>query len=268
MSSDVVSSPDVGLLQVREFLVAKGDLLKIVGEGVRKAFDEVIDGPRTGRYCLDQLEKTEKTYIGTKVEIVLRAELGLERGLDLDNSIAGHEVDTKFTVGKTWTIPIEAVGKLCLLVYGWDDKSECGLGLLRITDDVLNPGKNRDGKRGVSAAGKEKIDWLAKGPMPKNFMLDLPEELRNLIMSAPTGRGAIRALFENVTGKIIPRKVVEQVARQKDPMKRAREVKAILAAEGLRVLCATYKADREEFVRNGFTAFQRDDWLSIRVTKP
>ena len=39
---------------------------------LREALDEVIDTPRTGRFTLSQLEKTEKTYIGTKVEILVR----------------------------------------------------------------------------------------------------------------------------------------------------------------------------------------------------
>ncbi len=50
------------------------------GHAIRQSFDEVFDGQRTGRYALAQLSKVEKTYIGTKVEIVVQAEFGLERG--------------------------------------------------------------------------------------------------------------------------------------------------------------------------------------------
>ena len=73
-------SPDIELDQVQRFLAAKPDLGLVVGNGLREAFDEVIDGARTARYRIEQLEKTEKTYIGTKVEIVLRDGLELERG--------------------------------------------------------------------------------------------------------------------------------------------------------------------------------------------
>lgn len=38
----------------------------------RSAIDEVIDTARTGRFFLSELEKTEKTYLGTKFEILLR----------------------------------------------------------------------------------------------------------------------------------------------------------------------------------------------------
>ncbi|MBC8771938.1 NaeI family type II restriction endonuclease [Stenotrophomonas maltophilia] len=260
----VVPAPyDQGLIQVRDFLIAKPDLLGVVGRAIRKSFDEVIDGPRTGRYCVEQLEKTEKTYIGTKVEIVLRTELGLERGHVLDNLIVGHEVDTKFTVGSTWMIPREALGQLCLLVTGEDNTGRCGMGILRMVPEVLTNGANQDGKKSVSALGRGQITWLAQGPMPRNFMLDLPDAARNAIMSASSGRQAIWALFRHATGRLIPRAVIEQVAQQRDSAKRAREAKAILAAEGIQVLCATYMEDRAEIVRHGFTHFNDDDWLSM-----
>lgn len=260
-------SHDQGLLQVRDFLIAKPDLLGVVGRAIRKSFDEVIDGPRTGRYRVEQLEKTEKTYIGTKIEIVLRTELGLERGLVLDNLIATHEVDTKFTIGNTWMIPREALGQLCLLVTGDDNVGRCSMGILRMVPEVLTNGENQDGKKSVSASGKLKITWLAQGSMPRNFMLDLPDIARNAIMSAPSGRQAIGALFRNAMGRLIPRFVIEQVAQQKDSAKRAREAKAALAPEGIQVLCATYMEDRAEIVRHGFTHFNDDDWLSMPMRR-
>jgi hypothetical protein len=257
---------DPALTLVSNFLSAKPDLLGVVGRAIRKSFDEVIDGPRTGRYCIDQLEKTEKTYIGTKVEIVLRNELGLGRGQLLDNLIMGHEVDTKFTIGSTWMIPREALGQLCLLVTGDDNAGTCRIGILRMIPEVLTNGANQDGKKSVSAHGKNQVTWLACGPMPRNFMLDLPSGVRETIMTSPSGKQAIRALFLNATGRIIPRSVIEQVAQQKDPLKRAREAKEILATDGIKVLCATYMEDRAEFIRHGFTPINDDDWLSIPIT--
>ncbi|MDY0918436.1 NaeI family type II restriction endonuclease [Pseudomonas viridiflava] len=259
----IPTQSDTALCEVRDFLLAKPDLLGVVGRALRRSFDEVIDGPRTGRYSIDQLEKTEKTYIGTKVEIVLRAELALERGRKLDNLIMGHEVDTKFTIGSTWMIPREALNELCILVRGNDLAGMCGIGILRMASTVLTNGANQDGKRSVSSLGKSQITWLAQGIMPRNFMLDLPEQARNMVMLAPSGRKAIWALFRYATGIVIPRSVIEQVAQQKDAAKRAREAKAILAQEGIQVLCATYKEDRAEFIRNGFTQFNDGDWLSI-----
>ncbi|WP_035354680.1 NaeI family type II restriction endonuclease [Edaphobacter aggregans] len=39
---------------------------------LRRAIDEVIDSARSNRFTLIEIEKTEKTYIGTKIEILLR----------------------------------------------------------------------------------------------------------------------------------------------------------------------------------------------------
>lgn len=256
---------DSALVEVATVLLRDGDLLSKVGRALRTAFDEVIDAPRTGRYCIEQLEKTEKTYIGTKVEILLRKALLLERGRLLDNLIAGHEVDTKFTIKSDWMIPQEAMNQLCLLVRADDSKGICELGLLRMTPEVLGAGKNRDGKKSVSAAGKRQIRWLVQGPMPRNFMLDLEDTVRTRVLSQPSGRQRVRSLFMNATDVLIPRDVIEQLAQQRDAVKRAREMKATLAEEGFQVLCATYLADREVMIANGFWPTERDEWLSLRT---
>lgn len=257
--------PDLALAEVRKAL-ARPELLDIIGHAIRKSFDEVIDGPRTGRYRIEQLEKTEKTYIGTKVEIVLRAELNLERGGKLDNLIAGHEVDTKFSLRTDWMIPREALGEICLLVTGSDNTGQCAAGLLRAAPEMLSKSENQDRKRSISKAGRDKIEWLVKGAMSRNFMLDLPEDARNAILKAPSGKQGIHTLFRMATNRLIPRRVIEQVARQKDALKRAREAKAILEPEGFRVLCAKYQADRAGFLQHGFGAFSKDDWLSVPKT--
>ena len=53
---------------VEWFQAQKGDLALRFRDVVRHGIDEVIDGGRTGRWSVDQLVKTEKTYIGTKIE--------------------------------------------------------------------------------------------------------------------------------------------------------------------------------------------------------
>src|SRR5690606_36087339 len=88
---------------------------------IRAAIDEVIDAPRTGRVHASELEKTEKTYIGTKVEILVRNYFRLPKGI-LDLRIAGYDVDVKNTLGSTWMIPREATGKPCILVASAEDR--------------------------------------------------------------------------------------------------------------------------------------------------
>lgn len=57
-----------------------GRIVQEVPELLREVIDDVIQTPTTGRRSYDELEKTEKTYIGTRVEIMLRALLSLPRG--------------------------------------------------------------------------------------------------------------------------------------------------------------------------------------------
>lgn len=258
---------DVELAAVHANLEKISDLQRTVGAVMRQALDEVIDGPRTGRHCIDDLEKTEKTYIGTKVEILLRHALELSRGNILDNFIAGYEVDTKFSLTSGWMIPQEARGSICLLATLDERNSTASLGLLRMTPQVLTNGKNRDGKCTVSATGKKEIQWLLeKTPMPENFLLHLDESLRNLILMQSSGKRRVEELFMGVTNKLIPRSVVLQVIQLPgDPLKRAREAKKNLSARGYRVLCANYNSDSAQMIAAGFTPESSDDWLSLKI---
>jgi len=76
---------------------------------LRQAIDEVIDPARSKRFTLEEIDKTEKTYLGTKIEILLRNYLDVERGPPLDLLIDGVPVDVKNTIRKAWTIPNEAL---------------------------------------------------------------------------------------------------------------------------------------------------------------
>lgn len=89
---------------------------------IRGALDMLLDGQHTGRYRWEQLHKTEKTHAGTLVEIALARTLRLADGRTLDYTIAGAEVDCKFShrLGG-WMIPPEAEGKLLLLVQASDE---------------------------------------------------------------------------------------------------------------------------------------------------
>jgi len=257
---------DDALDAVAASLLSVPDFESKVTEAIRAALDEVIDGARTGRYSIKQLEKTESTYIGTKVEILLRHALEFPRGKRLDNLIAGHEVDTKFSIKTSWMIPKEARDQLCMLVTADEHKSVMSLGLIRATDRVLTRGLNRDGKVSVSAEGRAQARWLLdQVPMRENFLLHLSPEVREAILSPESGKKRVEALFTRVTDRLIPREVVRQVIRlHGDPMKRAREAKANLSVLGYRVLCARYDDDRQQMLDAGFNPQSKDEWLSLR----
>lgn len=59
------------------------------GYAIREALDQIYDGQRTGRWDYTQLMKTEKTHVGTLVEIWLQREFGFDDGDELDYLIAG-----------------------------------------------------------------------------------------------------------------------------------------------------------------------------------
>src|SRR4051812_311950 len=76
---------------------------------LRETYDQLYDGQRTGRFSWDQLRKTEKTYMGTIVEINLHREFEWEDGLVMDYRIANAEVDCKFSQSLGgWEFPPEA----------------------------------------------------------------------------------------------------------------------------------------------------------------
>ena len=257
---------DPAIKEIEKFIKSKKNVSELISKGLRQAFDEVIDGPRTGRFKIEQLEKTEKTYIGTKVEIIIRTLLALPRGTTLDNSICGYEVDTKFSLTGAWMIPREAIDQICMLIKANDNLGTFSVGLLRTTLNNLTQGKNQDGKRSVSSQGKENITWIIKNEnLPRNILLDLPPDIREKIMSPTSGVQRIKALFTNVTNQIIPRTVIEQVAQQKDALKRAREMKKVLADSNYKIVCAAYAIDQKYFIEQGFENFKDDDWLSIKL---
>ena len=121
---------------------------------IRQTYDQLLDGQRTGRWDYRDLRKTEKTHMGTLVEINLHREFEFEDGRAMDYRIAGVEVDCKFSQSpRGWQIPLEATGYVCLLLWADDGLGLFSGGLLRISEDVLRPGGNRDQKRTLNAAG-------------------------------------------------------------------------------------------------------------------
>jgi len=234
------------------------DLEAVFARAVRKAIDEVIDGARTGRYRYEELETQEKTYIGTRIEIVVRTELGLERDGKLDTVIAGWPVDFKWSARGSWMIPREAVGELCLLLSGDEAGGTFSVGLLRCEEDYLNRVPNQDAKRTVSKAGKQQIRWLVRrGVLPVNFLATLDEPTRAAVLAQPAGQARVREFFSRVTGRPVPREVIPTLAIQADPMRRIRKDKADRLA-GMKILSGHYKASREAAALLGYTLGKRD----------
>lgn len=208
----------------------------------RSAIDEVIDTARTGRYFLSDLEKTEKTYLGTKFEILLRDWLNVPRGVVLDLLIGGQEVDVKSTTsgGFGWMVPPEAINQMCILLRVNDQNSTCAVGLVRARPDYLRAGQNRDAKTSFSAAGRDNIWWLVQDfAYTPNFWTLIDNEARAYIMQPKGGAERLARLFESCLETPVSRVLIASIAAQDDFMKRIRRnggARDFLAPKGIAIL--------------------------------
>ncbi|WP_282202113.1 NaeI family type II restriction endonuclease [Kitasatospora fiedleri] len=208
-----------------------------IAGALRTAMDEILDGQHTGRYQLSQLHRSEKSYLGTKVEIVLANALGLEPGEQMDLSVAGCEVDLKFTMGRHWLFGAEQVGQVCLLLQLDEARSEWSAGLLLVEEDLLLPGANRDGKRPLSRPGRESIQWLFhRMALPHNTLLGLAPGQVAAILSYRSAQERVVELLRTAQHRRINPASMATVAMQPDYMKRVRDVRPRLAQEGIVVL--------------------------------
>jgi hypothetical protein len=236
---------------------------------LRQAIDEVIDTARSKRFTLEETDKTEKTYLGTKVEILLRNALGLERGSKCDLVIDGIQVDVKNTIRSDWTIPNEAVGHPCILISTNEIKAICSFGLIVIWPEVLNPSRNRDQKTTITRSKLKNVHWLLKdAPYPPNFWLGLTAEDRDAIVSPRGGTERVAMLFRLCQRTPISRKLVVALAQQDDPMKRVRKnggARDQLELEGISILSGATK--RDVIARLGLPPCRRDEFISVQVDR-
>lgn len=260
---------DPALERAVDWFRAQPRMAERFGDAIRQSFDEVFDGQRTGRYSLTQLSKVEKTYIGTKVEIVIQSEFGLERGERMDYLVAGEEVDAKWSIRSGgWMIPTEAVGELCLCLTADDARSTFSVGMVRADEENLWRTANQDRKRQFNDDGKRSMVWLVnQGELAENLLLSLSKEERSAILnSALSGQEKVDQLFRSVLGKVVRREVVLTVAQQDDGPKRVRDARKRLRPEGILVLGhqGSHPAIAEGF---GLEVPPKGSWIAARVTK-
>lgn len=230
---------DTSLARAVEWFRSQPRMAARFGAAIRQSFDEVLDGQRTGRYTLAQLSKVEKIYIGTKVEIVVQAEFGLQRGDRMDYLVDDQEVDAKWSIkSRGWMIPTEAVGELCLCMTADDNRSTFSAGIVRADEANLRTSTNKDQKRRFNDEGIAAIAWLANpGILPENLLLRLSEETRAAILDhGLSGQQRVNQLFRRVHNKVVRREVVLTVAQQDDGPKRVRDARKALRPEGILVL--------------------------------
>lgn len=237
---------------------------------LRDTIDQLLNGEVTGRYDWKTLFKTEKTHAGTLVEINFQREFRFADGEAMDYRIAGIDVDCKYSQQfGGWMIPPEAVGHLCLLAWADDYKSLWSIGLVRIRDEWLNTGNNRDLKLTIKAEHRDKIQWLWRDEdLPENVLLHMGAADRDAVFAASSGQRRLNELFRRVQKRRIGRNVVRTVAQQKDYMKRVRGnggSRSALRAEGILIM-GDYASHREIAGQLGLPLPGDGEFVSARVT--
>jgi hypothetical protein len=211
-----------------------------IGYAIREALDQIYDGQRTGRWDYTQLMKTEKTHVGTLVEIWLQREFGFADGKDLDYRIAGVDVDCKWSLNLyDWEIPQEMYSrgdKVALVVWANEYTARWAAGLIRIDETVLRPpGRQRDGKRKLNDRGRDRIAWLFPGAdLVRNTLLHVsdPAKLEKIAYAAG-GQTAVTNLFRELLGELVNRATVLTAAQQVDGAKRVRDARKQLRPHGI-----------------------------------
>lgn len=256
--------PELDVVEARLRELSGPDPGARYGIAIRQSIDEVLDGPRTGRWDFVQLEKTEKTYVGTKLEIVVRAALGLERGSVLDLDIAGVPVDIKWAMDSSWQIPLEAVDRICLCIGGMKKLSMFQVGVVRCRVEYLNEGKNRDRKKTLSSTGRAAMRFLVpSAPLPLNFLSTIDPAIRAEIMAGETIQERVARLFRLLPRTPIPRNAIATVARTTgDPMRRVRsDAWAGDPLDGMRVLSAQYGNSLIDVL--GYPLLEQNQFMSV-----
>jgi Restriction endonuclease NaeI len=247
------------------------DFDAIAGLAIRDAIDQVIDTPRTRRWCLEQLHRQELAYLGVRVEIVLRDALSLPPGeYGQDFGIAGSDVDCKWSKHwGGWEIPPEAVDKLCLLVWADDASSSFAIGIFLARNEFLTHiNGNRDRKRKIQRPeGLATVRWLVpRGTrLPPNVLLRLPPADRDAILAPAGGDDRMAELFRRCEGVVLKRHVIASVAQQDDPTRRARAMRKRLEPEGLEIFCGYLREQKQRAAElGGPVPPTSDHWVCLR----
>ena len=238
--SGLERQPPAELEPIAEWFHSEDDARERFRWALRDSLNELLDGQRTGRWAYQHLSKTEKTHLGTVVEVNLTKEFEFANGVDLDWQITGRDIDCKFSKDLGgWEIPMEMYqcadhgerqGKAdhpALLTWFDDTTNRWAAGVITVTDERLRwkmgnleRAYNRDNKRCLANTSAGSVYWLWGGlqtDLPRNLLLHLNPDARERILSPRlSGQKRVDQLFREVQGQIVGRETVLTVAQQDD----------------------------------------------------
>ncbi len=277
------------LAPIVKWFDAEDDSRERLRWALRDSLDELLDGQRTGRWAYQHLSKTEKTHLGTVVEVNLTKEFDFPNGDDLDWRIVGRDIDCKFSKDLGgWEIPMEMYrcadhgdrqGKAdhpALLTWFDDSTSRWAAGLVTITDERLRwklgedqRAYNRDNKRSLANESAGLVYWLWGGlqqDLPRNLLLHMDSGIRGRILAPElSGQRRVDQLFREVQGQIVGRQTVLTVAQQDDAPKRVRDARKALRKEGI-VILGHQDAHPSIAEALELPLPVKGEWIAVRIT--
>jgi len=248
-------------------------LLKLDPNGVRTAAviadagAYLLDGERTGRFAWDELSKTEKSVLAPTVSRLMQSTFSFKDGRDALFALEGIDFDVNFSrVRGRWMFPPDQVGRLAVVLDADDHVGKYSIGVVRVSSEMLSASANRDGKRALSAQGREAIRWLHEAiPFDASALLRLAPMERVEILEDQGAGKRLSALFRRIQDTAIPRSDIAAVCRQSDYLRRVRDVRRILAAEGIAVLSTSTRDGSAGLTALGEPPARPGSFISIRL---
>jgi hypothetical protein len=282
-------TPPDDLFEIAQWFENQEDARRRCGFVFRDALDFMLDGQHTGRWHYDHLSKTEKTHLGSMLEITFAKEFEIQEGSLIDWHVAGQDLDCKFSRNMYgWEFPLEMyaqnystghkniIDHPAFVTWMCDDTSEWAVGLVRVSDQLLRfhsdgrPRWNGDRKRKIADEHQSEIYWLFGGlqnDLPRNALLDLsPEERAGALDSTTSGDIRMRVLFTAVQKQLIDRGTILTVGQQDDSPRRARASRTLLGASGIALL--GHQEGHPDVARAlGLPVCEKGQWLSVRLVE-
>jgi anti-sigma regulatory factor (Ser/Thr protein kinase) len=234
---------------------------------VRRAFDRLYDGPRTGHYTFDQLTRSERTMLPAMVRTELAGEFVFAEEGDNRFRWRGFEFAVAFTQRPyRWTLSWPADPRLQLLITADDTRATLQVGVVALTADAFND-LNGDRKGTLSGEGRETVRWVYRDiGLPPNVLATMAEADVDAVMSHGSSSRRLAELFRRAVQQPVSDVVVATVCRpQQETGRRVREARDRLRADGILVLSNSRLYEAHILRVLGLRLPDRW-WMSIRVT--